>query len=101
MVRLKALTASIRIRPSSPWRNLLRKPEPGLQQATTEFLNSLGAGNETCVSGAGCNGLPLPAVPIDHDTLNVNEATGEAEAITVITTQLRNGQILYDSRCSQ
>jgi hypothetical protein len=26
---------------------------------------------------------------------NVNEATGQAEIITVVTTQLRNGQVFY------
>ena len=26
---------------------------------------------------------------------NVNEATGQAEIVTVVTTQLRNGQLFY------
>jgi hypothetical protein len=26
---------------------------------------------------------------------NINEATGQAEVVTVITTQLRNGQLFY------
>ena len=67
-----------------------------LQQATTEFLNSLGTGNgnlrqrsslqRTTVGGR--NGLTTTLS-------NVNEATGQAEVVTVITTQLRDGQLFY------
>jgi hypothetical protein len=63
------------------------------QQATDEFLNGLG-GNLRQQSGyqrttiSGRNGLSM--------TLNnVNEATGRSEIITVVTTQLRNGQLFY------
>jgi hypothetical protein len=64
-----------------------------LQQATNEFLNSLG-GNLRQQSGyqrttiAGRTGLSMALN-------NVNEATGQAEIITVVTTQLRNGQLFY------
>src|SRR6476469_8552082 len=64
-----------------------------LQQATNEFLNGLG-GNLRQQSGyqrttiSGRTGLSM--------TLNnVNEATGSSELITVVTTQLRNGQLFY------
>ena len=67
-----------------------------LQQATTEFLNGLTQGNanlrqrsalvRTTVNGRA--GLTTTLT-------NVNEATGQAEAVTVITTQLRNGQLFY------
>ena len=64
-----------------------------LQQATNEFLNGLGgnlrqqsAYQRTTISGR--TGLAM--------TLNnVNEATGQSETITVVTTQLRNGQLFY------
>lgn len=65
----------------------------GLQQATNEFLNSLG-GNLRQQSGyqrttiAGRTGLTT-------SLSNVNEATGRTEIITVVTTQLRNGQVFY------
>ena len=66
-----------------------------LQQATNEFLNSLGGnGNMRQRSGlqrttvAGRTGLTTTLT-------NINEATGQAEVVTVITTQLRNGQLFY------
>ncbi|HEV7746551.1 MAG TPA: M48 family metalloprotease [Pyrinomonadaceae bacterium] len=68
----------------------------GLQQATQEFLNGLGAGNGnlrqrgslTRTTVAGRTGLTT--------TLgNANEATGKAEVVTVITALLRNGQLFY------
>ncbi|MEP6570964.1 MAG: M48 family metalloprotease [Acidobacteriota bacterium] len=67
-----------------------------LTQATQEFLNGLTQGNSnlrqrsslvrTTVAGRG--GLTT-------NLTNVNEASGQAEAITVITTQLRNGELFY------
>jgi predicted Zn-dependent protease len=67
-----------------------------LQQATQEFLNSLAQGNTNLrqrsslvrTTVAGRSGLTSTMT-------NVNEATGQAEAITVITTLLRNGQLFY------
>jgi predicted Zn-dependent protease len=68
----------------------------GLQQATQEFLNNLSQGNgnlrqrsslvRTTVSGR---------TALSTTMTNTNEATGQAESITVITTQMRNGQVLY------
>lgn len=68
----------------------------GLQQATQEFLTSLGAGNGNLrqrgslvrTTVAGRSGLTTTLA-------NVNEATGKAEVVTVITAQLRNGQLFY------
>jgi predicted Zn-dependent protease len=68
----------------------------GLQQATEEFLNSLSQGNGNIrqrgtlvrTTIAGRTGLTTTLS-------NTNEATGQAESITLITTQLRNGQVLY------
>ncbi|HSS18765.1 MAG TPA: M48 family metalloprotease [Pyrinomonadaceae bacterium] len=67
-----------------------------LQQATNEFLQNLGVGsgnlrqrsNLLRTTVAGRNGLTA-------NLSNVNEATGQAENVTVITTQLRNGQLFY------
>ena len=65
-----------------------------LQQGTQEFLNSLGQGNLRQRSGfqrttvGGRSGLTTTLS-------NTNEATGQAELVTVVTTQLRNGQLFY------
>ncbi len=66
-----------------------------LQQATQEFLNSLAqGGNLRQRSGlqrttvAGRTGLTTTLT-------NTNEATGQAEIVTAVTTQLRNGGLLY------
>jgi len=67
-----------------------------LQQATTEFLNGLGAGNGNLRQRSGVQRTTVGGRTGLTTTLtNVNEATGQAEAITVITTQLRNGQLFY------
>jgi len=64
-----------------------------LQQATQEFLNSLGQGmrqrsgfQRTTIGGR--NGLTATLS-------NTNEATGQPEIVTVVTTQLRDGQLFY------
>ncbi len=67
-----------------------------LQQATNDFLNGLqqGNGNLRSRSGyqrtyvAGRNGLSI-------SLSNTNEATGQPEVVNVVTTQLRNGELLY------
>jgi len=68
----------------------------GLQQASQEFLNSLLQSNPNMrvrtnwqrTTIAGRTGLTSS---LSH----VNEATGQAESVTVVTAQLRNGQIFY------
>ncbi|MDQ2921973.1 MAG: M48 family metallopeptidase [Acidobacteriota bacterium] len=67
-----------------------------LQQATQEFLNGLSQGNGNLrqrsgfqrTTVAGRNGLTTTLS-------NTNEATGQPEIITVVTTQLRNGELFY------
>ena len=66
-----------------------------LQQATNELLSSLGQNNNlrqqtglTRTYVAGRNGLSTRLT-------NVNEATGQPEVVTIVTTQLRNGQLFY------
>jgi predicted Zn-dependent protease len=67
-----------------------------LQQATQEFLRGLTQGNSNLrqrsnlqrTTVAGRTGLTTTLT-------NINEATGQAEVVTVITTQLRNGELFY------
>jgi len=67
-----------------------------LTQATQEFLNGLTQGNSNLrqrsslarTTVAGRTGLTTSLT-------NVNEATGQAESITLITTELRDGQLFY------
>ena len=67
-----------------------------LQQATNDFVNTLqqSSGNLRSRSGyqrtyvAGRNGLSI-------SLSNTNEATGQPEIVNVVTTQLRNGELLY------
>jgi predicted Zn-dependent protease len=68
----------------------------GLQQATNEFLNSLGVGNGTMRQRSGLQRTTVAGrTGLTTTLLNTNEATGQAEVVTVVTTQLRNGQVLY------
>ena len=67
-----------------------------LQQATQEFLNSLGQGNGNMRQRSSLQRTTVGGRAGLTTTLsNVNEATGQAEVVTVITTQLRNGQLFY------
>ena len=67
-----------------------------LTQATQEFLNGLTQGNSNLRQRTGLVRTTVAGRAGLTTTLtNVNEATGQAEAITVITTQLRNGQLFY------
>lgn len=68
----------------------------GLQQATQEFVNSLTQGNRNLRQRGRLFGTTVAGRSGLTTTLtNVNEATGQAESVTLITTQLRNGQLLY------
>ncbi len=67
-----------------------------LQQATTEFLNSLGQGNGNLRQRTGFQRTTVAGRAGLTTTLgNINEATGQPEIVTVVTTQLRNGQLFY------
>jgi Zn-dependent protease with chaperone function len=67
-----------------------------LQQATNDFLNGLQQGNGNLRSRSGYqrtyvggrNGLSI-------SLSNTNEATGRPEVVNVVTTQSRNGELLY------
>jgi hypothetical protein len=67
-----------------------------LQQATTEFLNSLGSGNGNLRQRTGFQRTTVAGrTGLTTSLDNINEATGQAEVVTVVTTQLRNGQLFY------
>jgi beta-barrel assembly-enhancing protease len=67
-----------------------------LQQATNEFINGLQQANGSMRARGGYqrayvggrNGLSI-------SLSNINEATGRPEVVNVVTTQLRNGELLY------
>lgn len=65
------------------------------QQATDEFINSLKQGNNLRARG----GSKLVDVDGRQGQLftfdNTNEATGHAETVNIVTTQLQNGQLFY------
>ena len=67
-----------------------------LQQGTQEFLNGLAQGNSSLRQRGGLMRTTFGGRTGLTTTLsNANEATGQPEIVTVVTTQLRNGQLLY------
>lgn len=67
-----------------------------LQQATQEFLNGLTQGNANLRQRSGLQRTTIAArTGLTATLTNINEATGQAEVVTVITTQLRNGQLFH------
>ena len=67
-----------------------------LQQATNEFINGLQQGNGNLRARGGylrttIDGQNALSIALN----NVNEATGRQEIVTIITTQLHNGEVLY------
>jgi len=67
----------------------------GLQQATQEFLNSMAQGSNLRQRGSLVRTTVAGRTGLTTTLSNTNEATGLPESVTLITTQLRNGQILY------
>lgn len=67
-----------------------------LQQATQEFLNGLAQGNGNMRQRTGFQRTTLSGrTALSTSLSNINEATGQAEVVTLVTTQLRNGQLFY------
>jgi beta-barrel assembly-enhancing protease len=67
-----------------------------LQQATNEFLRGLVQGNGAMRQRTGLQRTTLAGrAAFTTSFSNTNEATGQAENVTVITTQLRDGRVLY------
>ncbi len=68
----------------------------GLQQSTNEFLKNLGVGNGSMRQQSGLQRTTIAGRTGLTTTLsNVNEATGQAETVTVVTAQYGNNQIFY------
>lgn len=67
----------------------------GAQQATEEFINSLKQGSNLRARGGfravEVDGRQGQLITFD----NTNEATGRAETVNIVTTQLQNGQLFY------
>jgi hypothetical protein len=67
-----------------------------LGQATDEFINGLQQGNSNLRARSGYQRMDVDGRYGQLITLdNVNEATGRAEIINVVTTQLRGGGLFY------
>ncbi len=67
-----------------------------LQQATQELINSLAQGNRGLRQSTSFQRLTMSGrAGLSVGLTNVNEATRQTESITLITTQLRNGDLFY------
>lgn len=67
-----------------------------LQQATQEFLNGLAQSNRSLQSRGGLQRSTLSRrTALTASFTNTNEATGQREIVTVVTTQLRDGRLFY------
>src|SRR5256714_12646660 len=67
-----------------------------LQQATNDFVNSLQQGSSSLRSTTGYQRIEVDARNGLLLTMsNVNEATGQREVVSLVTTQLRNGELFY------
>jgi beta-barrel assembly-enhancing protease len=67
-----------------------------LQSATQELINNLAQGNGNLRTSSGSQRTTVDGRnAIASYLTNVNEATGRSENVRLITTQLRDGQILY------
>lgn len=67
-----------------------------LQSGTQELINNLAQGNANLRQSGGTQRTTLDGrTALVSNLTNVNEATGRSEIVRLITTQLRDGQILY------
>ncbi|HEU0252989.1 MAG TPA: M48 family metalloprotease, partial [Pyrinomonadaceae bacterium] len=67
-----------------------------LQRATQEVINGLAQGNSSLRTTGGYQRTTMSGRDALFTSLsNVNEATGRQENVRLVTTQLRNGQLLY------
>jgi hypothetical protein len=73
-----------------------RTQSTNLQEATNEFLSSLAQRNGNMRQRSGYQRASVSGRSgLTTSFSNINEATGQAEIVTVITTQLRNGDLFY------
>ncbi|HZI86421.1 MAG TPA: M48 family metallopeptidase [Pyrinomonadaceae bacterium] len=67
-----------------------------LRQATEQLINSLAQGNRNLRQSTNYQRVTVSGrAGLSAGLANVNEATGQTESITLITTQLRNGALFY------
>jgi len=67
-----------------------------LRQATNELIQSLAQGNQGLRQSTNFQRVTLSdRTGLSAGLTNVNQATGQTETITLITTQLRNGALFY------
>lgn len=67
-----------------------------LRQATQELINSLAQGNNNMRQSGGLQRTTIGGRGgLTTALINVNEATGQGENVTLVTTQLRTGDIFY------
>ncbi|MDX6695003.1 MAG: hypothetical protein QOF02_2606 [Blastocatellia bacterium] len=75
---------------------LSRPGSRNLQQATDEFIGNLGQGNQNLRQRSGyTRGALSGRTALATTLVNVNEATGQQELITVYTSFLRNGDLFH------
>jgi beta-barrel assembly-enhancing protease len=73
-----------------------RSNSSNLQQATDEFVTELQRSNQNLRSRSGYQRTSIDGRNAMSLALgNINEATGQREIVNVVTTQLRNGDLLY------
>jgi beta-barrel assembly-enhancing protease len=73
-----------------------RTQQRNLRQATQELINSLAQGNRRLQQSTNFQRTTVSGrAGLSAGLTNVNEATGQTESITLITTQLRNGDLFY------
>ena len=67
-----------------------------LRQATQELVNSFTQGNGNMRLSSGYQRTTLGGRSgLTAQLTNINEATGQSETVTLVTTQLRSGELFY------
>jgi len=73
-----------------------RSQNRDLRQATQEFINNLAQGNRNLRLSTSFQRVTVSGrAGLSAGLTNANDATGQSESITLITTQLRNGDLFY------
>lgn len=75
---------------------VFRSQSRDLRQATQELINSFTQGNSNMRLSSGYQRTTLGGRSgLNAQLSNINEATGQRETVTLVTTQLRNGDVFY------
>ena len=75
---------------------VFRSQSRDLRQATQELINSFTQGNGNMRQSGGTTRSNIGGRSgYSNQFTNINEATGERENVTLISTQLRNGDVFY------